>query len=342
MLMVRSSDSLAPAWSTKLHGTEEDHRHEVTIRVLTDDILLEIFALCIPDHYIELSMREWQRLVHVCQRWRQIIYASPRYLDLRLWCAQETSVKILSCWPELPIAIVYHLPCEDRWRDIIALLKHPDRIFLVDLSLGIEQFEEVAAAMQGPLPVLTELGLFVLVYRGLSPILPPGFLHGSVPYLRHILLAGLELSEFPKFLLSCDLVSLRFDKIHKASRISPKAMVAGLSVFTRLKTLYINFLCPATSSRFLIEQTTRHPDLLRAVLPALTKFEFGGISEYFEDLVAQLDAPQLDIIRMSFDHLYSLRLQLPHLSQFITRTENLRFRHAQVKFNARYVNISLD
>ena len=32
----------------------------------------------------------------------------------------------------------------------------------------------------------------------------------------------------------------------------------------------------------------------RAVLPALTRFPFTGLFEYFEDFVAQIDAPKLD------------------------------------------------
>lgn len=35
-----------------------------------------------------------------------------------------------------------------------------------------------------------------------------------------------------------------------------------------------------------------------AVLPALTHFVFGGDSEYLEDLVAQIDAPRVDDVRI--------------------------------------------
>ena len=105
------------------------------------------------------------------------------------------------------------------------------------------------------------------------------------------------------------------------SGISPEAMVAGLSVLTRLETLHIH-------PYFSIEQRTRHPPPSPADLPAFTTFDFRGSTEYLEVLLALLDAPQLGDIRMYLYH----SLHFPQLSPFIARTKSLRFRHAQVKF----------
>ncbi len=58
---------------------------------------------------------------------------------------------------------------------------------------------------------------------------------------------------------------------------------------------------------------------MRAVLSAPTAFKFWGRSEYFEDLVAPLDA-RLDDVRVELDRLDSF--QLPQISLFIARTEN--------------------
>ncbi|KAF8269730.1 hypothetical protein EI94DRAFT_908459 [Lactarius quietus] len=68
-----------------VHGDRQNHA--AAINLLPDDIFLEIFAYCTRCWYWEVTqnMRTWQVLVHVCQRWRQIIYASPRYLDLFLY-----------------------------------------------------------------------------------------------------------------------------------------------------------------------------------------------------------------------------------------------------------------
>ena len=135
-----STSCLAPAWSTKLH--------EAVINILPDDIFLEIFAFCLVYGPYNQSIQElqrmvvWQGLVQVCQRWRQLIYASSRYLDLLLFCF---SAKDLSCWPEFPIAIsCFHPVRED---DVIAVLKHSDRVRLISLTLTNLQLGKVVTAM---------------------------------------------------------------------------------------------------------------------------------------------------------------------------------------------------
>jgi hypothetical protein len=314
-------------------GTGEGHS---TINILPDNVLLEVFAFCLSGYTDSIPhMMEWQRLVQVSQRWRQIIYASPRYLKLSLCCSKGTPVRYLACWPEFPITMSYHLPPLDC-SDVIALLKHCHRVCVVDLVLTISQFETVAAEMRGPFPVLTQFEVDVLM-TGRQPIIPPGFLGESAPFLRRFYISGIRFPRFPRFFLSCrdNLLSLRLDRI-PGTEISPEAMAAGLSVLTRLISLYINFLYPG----FLAEERTRPESPVRAVLPALTKFEFGGQREYIEDFIALLDAPRLDVFRMNFDPLRSLRL--PQLSLFIARTENLRFSHAQVTFNDCDVDIKLD
>ena len=69
---------------------------------------------------------------------------------------------------------------------------------------------------------------------------------------------------------------------------------------------------------------------MRAVLPALTKFSFSGSSDYMEDLVAQLDAPQLVDVQVALGWVDSLRV--PQLFLLIAPTVILMFRHARVEF----------
>jgi hypothetical protein len=88
---------------------------------------------------------------------------------------------------------------------------------------------------------------------------------------------------------------------------------------------------------------TRYPDPdppVRAVLPALTEFDFYGTGEYLEDLLAQLDAPLLDNVQVELGELTSH--SLPQLSLFIARTENFRSTHAQVGLSSEEVAIKLD
>src|SRR5258708_28187937 len=69
----------------------------VTIDVLPDVALLEIF-----DYYVNqvseegdysLGIQAWHTLVHVCQKWRSVVFGSPLRLDLRLSCTQNTPVR---------------------------------------------------------------------------------------------------------------------------------------------------------------------------------------------------------------------------------------------------------
>ncbi|KAH8980986.1 hypothetical protein EDB86DRAFT_2977911 [Lactarius hatsudake] len=65
-----------------------------TIDTLTDNVLLAIFDLIrISRTSFELHcypVWNWHTLVHVCHRWRQIIFASPLRLDLQLLHERNT------------------------------------------------------------------------------------------------------------------------------------------------------------------------------------------------------------------------------------------------------------
>ncbi|KAH9010520.1 hypothetical protein EDB84DRAFT_1101137 [Lactarius hengduanensis] len=291
------------------HASGECHRQTatLTINILPDDIFLEIFAFCVrdPSKHPIVRMGEWRSLVHVSRRWRHIIYASPRYLDLHLCCSNWTNAsarKILGFWPAFPVAISYHLPVDED--DVIVALEHRDRVRSITLKIQSSQFEKIVVAMQEPFPVLTHLVLYPRVakvqpedVRPPTQILSGGFLGGSAPCLQQVHLSGIPFLEFPTFLLSSrDLVSLRLDLPPRC--MSPEAMAAGLSVLSRLETLCVNI------QRLDFTTERRRPlDPPRwAVLPVLTKFEFRGCSEYCEDLMAQIDAPLLnDDVRIYWD-----------------------------------------
>ncbi|KAI0298749.1 hypothetical protein B0F90DRAFT_1730709, partial [Multifurca ochricompacta] len=74
---------------------------------LSDDSLLEIFDYCRLDFIIHWHPYwDWHTLVHVCRRWRQLIFASPRRLELHLLCTSRTPVRrTLDCWPSFPLVI---------------------------------------------------------------------------------------------------------------------------------------------------------------------------------------------------------------------------------------------
>ncbi|KAH8984336.1 hypothetical protein EDB92DRAFT_1950892 [Lactarius akahatsu] len=328
------------------HG--ESDRHVATINILPDDILLEIFAFRLPDFDSHLAsirhMRVWQRLMHVCQRWRRIVYASPRYLDLHLYCSSETTFrKNLSLWPEFPLAVESSLP--DDQDDFIAVLEHPDRVRRVDLTAEITK-PHVVEVMRVPFPALTHLQLTGPKDEGYDPDvldLPDDLLGGSAPCLRHLILGNLTFPGLPTLLSSAhDLVSLDLYSVpptgYDRGYISPKEMASSLAVLTKLRTLSIDrysLLIPSHEER-------RRPDPpMLTVLPALTQFVFGRDFEYLEDLVAQIDAPRVEDIRIE----YSMKeVQTRQLSQFIGRSnlKRAQFRRAKVTFGSYRIYINLD
>ena len=308
----------------------------MTIDALSDDVFLEIFAIYFqlcdePESNLDLAqnMRRWKLLVQVSQRWRRIICASPRYLDLHLYCNNEIGipVKDLGYWPTFPISLSYRIPTYED--DVIAILRNSGRV--IEIQLWITKWGKVLAAMQEPFPALTRLCLnWDSNPKRKSPVLPSGFLGGSAPCLKSIELRYVPFPELPTLLLSTrDLVSLRLKSMPPTGFISPEAMVAGLAVLTRLEVFEIDFeqWDPRTKPR------RRRPDPpTRAVLPALTHFEFGGCTEYLDDLVSEIDAPRLRHVSMSLDRLDFLRV--PPFFQFIGRTEIPGFGRVKLDFTS--------
>src|SRR6266699_1330344 len=110
-------------------------------------------------------------------------------------------------------------------------------------------------------------------------------------------------------------VTLDILEIPHSGYFSPEAMVRCLSTLTRLETLSLEFKSPL--SRPVRESRRPHPPT-RSALPALTYFQFEGVSEYLEDLVARIDAPLLDSLRIEFFH--QLIFDTLQLTQFVART----------------------
>ncbi|KAH9170323.1 hypothetical protein EDB89DRAFT_2072154 [Lactarius sanguifluus] len=319
----------------------ENHRHSTTIDILPDHVLLEIFDFYLyrMNHDALRLVWKWHLLVHVCQRWRQIIFTSPRRLNLQILCTWRTPVrKNLGIWPTFPIVIDHGFSeassrstCSRGEGNVIAALKHPNRVCYLDLNVTGAQLGKMAKVMQEPYPVLKHLNISSKV--GNVPVLPAKFLGGSAPRLQEVYLCGIPFPTLPTFLLSAsDLIELDLHDILPTASgyISPEAMVVGLAALPRLKNLTIEFqlVTPRTDP-------IRPPPVTRTVLPALTDFQFQGAIEYLEDLAVQIDSPQLDRI-----HIYYLNqpvdFQVTQLPKFIDRSMGPRltpFKHAGITFS---------
>ena len=283
----------------------------VTIDILPDDVLLEIFTVYLGT---DIQVEKWHGLIHVCRRWRHVVFASPRRLDLRLVCTPRRRVKeMLDVWPALPLVIRCQCDLSVTWikaDNVIAALKHNDRIcqiilnyFLISSSL----LERIVAAMQEPFQVLTDLR--IIAWHEMETVFPEDFLGGSVPRLRSCDLWGTPFPGIWKLLLTAnDLVHLSLWNIPHSGYISPEAMAMCLSATPNLEKLMLGF----QSRQSRPDQADRSPPPpTRVVLPALTRFWFIGVSEYLEDLVSRIGVPLLDDAKIMFFHqlIFDTRVQ---------------------------------
>jgi hypothetical protein len=270
----------------------------IRIDVLPGDILLEIFDIYMRrlPRVTKTEVETWHSLVHVCRRWRSIIFGSPHRLNLQLVCTPGTPAReTLDVWPALPLLIKSSfLTRTSSLENIVVALGHSNRICEVDLSAG--HMEEVLAAMQVSFPELTRLRLWS--FDKTLPVTPDSFLGGSAPHLRVVELWGIPYPRLPKLLLSAtQLIKLNLSDIPHSGYFSPEAMVALLPGLSSLETLHLYFQSP--QSRPDLERR-RPPPLKRSVIPSLGDFWFKGVSEYLEDLVTCIDAPQLRFFDVIF------------------------------------------
>ena len=292
-----------------------------SIDILPDDILLGVFEFFMDEIPISLSEATWwQSLVHVCRRWRCVVFRSSRCLRLRLCCTARTPVRdTLDIWPPFPL-VVYHVAGPTEGMDnVVAALEHRDRVDRIRLyQVNGSSLEKVLAEMQEPFPELTILELSS--NEELVPIVPDSFLGRSAPRLRFLALSGIPIPGLPKLLLSAtNLVHLQLWNIPHSGYISPDLMVTALSALTSLDFLSLGFRSPRSHP----DQASRlPPHPTRTVLPSLTTIFFKGVCEYLDDLVARIDAPQLNNVYIMFFN--DIIFDAPQFIQFISRTPTLK------------------
>ena len=310
--------------------------------ILTDDILLEIFVFY--RHTYDDALWEWHVLVHVCRRWRQIVFESPRLLDLKIRCTTKTPAKEnLSIWPAFPIAIDFRPTLFDSIpSNAVAAFEDTGRISYLKLDLTelrsrTSSWSKTFTTLTSkPFPVLTHLIIHIPVEDGLAPPLPDDFLGGYAPRLQIIHLHNIAFPALQTFLLSArHLVELRLHRIPRVDIISPVTMAMCLAELPRLKTLVLQF-----QSRYPPHNTPVHsPPVTRPVHPALTSIEFTGPSYYLEGIVPHIDCPRLNQITISYMS-WLRNFQFEQLFGFFNRTIS-PFGHVKVYFHDHGVTFNL-
>jgi hypothetical protein len=322
----------------------------ISIDILPDDVLLDIFHFYVDQARYEDGgadqkevMEAWQALVHVCRRWRCVVFGSPRHLDLRLFCTANTPTRdTVDVWPALPLAIEDHDSRTGSVDNILALLERSDLVRRITqitlLGLSSSQLEDIWEAMQVPFPELTDLSL--IHDDETEPVLPlsDSFLGGSAPRLRYLELEGIPYLGLSKlFLSAAHLTELHLTRIPHSGYISPEAMVACISTLTSLEWLSLGF---QSSGPHPDQESQPPPPLIRTSLPVLDRFTFNGGGEYLEYLVARIDAPRLRGVYITLFN--DIVFVTPQFTRFISHAPILEaFDEATVTLTDSTANINL-
>ena len=309
----------------------------MTINILPDDVLLEIFDFYVIEvgdfnfSLMSIGIRakgEWKTLAHVCRRWRSVVFQSPRHLNLRLICTHNTPARdTLDIWPPFLLVIWVNRLINDlsKLDNIAAALEHNDRVCQIQVTCftsSVFGLVTESEAMQRPFPELTDLQLRMLDHA--VPI-PDSFMSGTAPRLRSLELYAIPFPGITRLLSSAThLVNLDLDDIPSSGYIPPEAMATTLFALTSLESLRLRFESPRSHDRpHPPLESRRPPPLTLSILPSLTTLWFEGASEYLEVILAPIDAPRLNKmqIRFFFDQII---FATPQLSQFISRSPTLR------------------
>jgi len=325
----------------------------MSVDILPDDVLLGIFDFYMGHPYTKKEIEAWQLLVRVCQRWRSLVFGSPRRLNLQLLCEAHTQKRVrdrMDVWPALPLMIhgfvnktegsIYGSEDDvdgteggvdeaEELDNIIAALGRSDCVCQIILNIPSSFLECVSTAMQKPFPELTYMRLSSSKVET-ETVVPELFLGGSAsPRLRTLQLKGIPIPGLPKLLLSAThLTTLILYDIPHSGYFSPVAMVTLISTLTGLSSLSFGFRSPLSRPE---PESRRPPPLTRSVIPSLFTLTFHGVSEYLEDLVSRIDTPRLDSLNISMFN--QIVFDTPQTIQFISRMPCLEaFKEAHLVF----------
>jgi hypothetical protein len=301
----------------------------------SDNVLLNIFH-----RFLDVSPQHWHRLVHICRKWRRIVFASQRALNLRLLCTYGAPVlKMLECWPTLPIVVQFAespalgQPTPQDEDCIMAALKQSARVSSINLTVT-SSLLAMLYELEWPFSELEEL---VLVSRdGVQLALSRTIIHwGSRLRRLHLTRITFPPGFFRLHYFSRNLVDLQLHEILDPLHFLPDDLADVLSRMPQLRSLSLHFLSTANYRAFRMAR-------VRAILPVLTRLDFRGITGYFECLVGGIDAPFLGNIEVTFFNEFTFDVNLSRLSEFIDRIGMHRsYCRAYILSSERVVSISL-
>jgi hypothetical protein len=305
--------------------------HQVIIGDLPDKVLLNIFS-----YFLQVSPRNWPTLVHICHKWRHIVFSYKQSLQLRLFCTHGTPVKTtLACWSRaLPIVVDYggspelDPPTLEDENDIMAALNQPDRVLSISLTITSSLLKKLSA-IKRPFSKLEDL--IILSGSAVMLTLPRTFRWGR--RLRHLHSTRIVISALVRSYYSSTM-DLQLHEVPNPWQLSRNAPLDALSRMTQLRSLSLHFL--PTNDHVAVSLPSRN----RVVFNALTRLKYRGFTWDLEYLVARIDAPRLKDIEVTFSNEFITKLS--QLFGFINRIEmHKSHRQAHILSSENAISISL-
>ncbi|KAH9968514.1 hypothetical protein BGW80DRAFT_1562615 [Lactifluus volemus] len=289
-----------------------DTKKYAAIERLPDEVLTEIFIF---DRLISISLPKWP--LRPPWNWHRLVH---------LFCTYGTPVKNnLDCWPALPIVMQYpfllglnHSEISDE-DNIMAALQNSDHICEIWLNVTTPLLEKLTTLPQESFPALEHLELETNSDNGL--ILLNESFAGPFPNLHVLHLAKIAFTALQRVLPSArDLVVLHLESLPSSGYITPAALLDFVPIMTRLERLYLHFHSPISRP---ISGGYRCAPQGRAVLLALKRLTFRGVSEDLECLLSGIDAPGVMDFDITFFNQATI-FDTSQLLQFISRTQTQR------------------
>ena len=331
--------------------------HIASIHILDDDSLLHVFYFCRPFLFGEdededarimggwarwVNGRWWYRLVHVCQRWRNVIFRSSSYLALSLVCTNGTPVAdMLAHSPHLPLVIDYSykyrdLTAEDGKGAILAL-KQCDRVRGVRLFVPTTTLQALIMAMDEEYPILE----YLIIQRTLEDSTIVEFSKTlQAPHIRHLTAIGFALPIESQLLIAAVRLVTLLIATSPSTYLHPNTLLRWLSSMLQLETLVIaffHFFHIPNPDKY--KPLTHTPIITPATLPNLHLFKFRGRLSFMEALVHHITTPCLEKLKIITDDHFTFFV--PHLVQFMNTTETSRFDSAKFVFLDGHADLKL-
>jgi hypothetical protein len=288
---------------------------ELTINRIPDELLVEIV-----DFYRQHNVHNyqwWFKLIHVCKRWRAVIFASFFRLGLCFVLKPKMGGHMKTImsrhFPPLPIQIKYdkrdqNLTPKDMSR-VLAALKRPDRIRGISFTGNSDNIGKLFKATKCPFPALESLELYVERCTTLS--IPVTFLKGSDLHLRTLSLRHFSLSSTSRFISSIPTLT-HLSLVLFADIGLPSAM---LQFFSNLQGMPCLSHLDLGVTRYITDlvQPTKPKD--NFPLSKLTSFRYHGHSAFLNTLMAEFVAPSLRDVDIQLQD--TTLPPIPYLPQFI-------------------------